>query len=46
MARKKKQEWLTFTENGKKYMQCKHCHSEYVVIGDDDVEAVYKLACK
>ena len=41
MARKKKQkqEWITFTEKGQKFMQCKVCQSEYVKVGDSDVVA-------
>ena len=36
MARKKKQkqEWITFTEKGQKFMQCNVCQSEYVKVGD------------
>ena len=30
MAKKIKQEWISFYEDGKRYMQCKHCKSEYV----------------
>ena len=46
MARKKKQkqEWISFTENGETYMQCKHCQSEYVKI-DPDVVAVTCSHC-
>ena len=32
---KKKQEYSSFHENGKRYMQCKHCQSEYVSVGDN-----------
>jgi hypothetical protein len=42
---KQKQEWLTFAENGETYMQCKHCNSEYVKIGDPDVVAVTCSHC-
>ena len=47
MARKKKQkqEWITFTENGNKFMQCKVCQSEYVKVGDSDVVAVTCSHC-
>ena len=34
---KKKQEWMTFHEGGKRYMQCKVCQSEYVQTGEDAV---------
>ena len=46
MARKKKekQEWITFTENGERFMQCKHCQSEYVQV-DNDVVAVTCSHC-
>jgi ribosomal protein S27E len=37
MAKKQKQEWMTFHEGGKRYMQCKHCKSEYVQTGEDTV---------
>ena len=45
MAKKKqKQEWITFTENGERYMQCRHCQSEYVKV-DSDVVAVTCSHC-
>ena len=34
---KKKQEWISFHENGKRYMQCKVCQSEYVSTSKDAV---------
>ena len=34
---KKKKEYISFTEDGKRYMQCKVCQSEYVQIGEDAV---------
>ena len=34
---KQKQEWISFHEGGKRYMQCKVCHSEYVQTGEDSV---------
>ena len=34
---KKKQEWMSFHEGGKRYMQCKICKSEYVQTGEDTV---------
>ena len=37
MAKKPKQEWISFHEDGKRYMQCKHCKSEYVETGEDSV---------
>ena len=46
MARKKKQKqkWITFTENGQRFMQCKVCQSEYVKV-DSDVVAVTCSHC-
>ena len=37
MAKKQKQEWISFHEDGNRYMQCKVCQSEYVQTGDDAV---------
>ena len=37
MAKKSKQEWISFHEDGKRYMQCKVCQSEYVLVGEDTV---------
>ena len=34
---KKKQEWMSFHEDGKRYMQCKVCQSEYVSTSEDAV---------
>ena len=34
---KKKQEWISFHEDGKRYMQCKVCQSEYVQTSEDAV---------
>ena len=34
---KKKQEWMSFHEDGKRFMQCKHCKSEYVQTSEDAV---------
>ena len=34
---KKKQKWMSFHEDGKRYMQCKVCKSEYVQTGEDTV---------
>ena len=33
----KKQKWMSFHEDGKRYMQCKHCQSEYVSVGENIV---------
>ena len=37
MAKKQKQEWISFYEDGTRYMQCKHCQSEYVKASDNAV---------
>ena len=37
MAKKQQQKWMSFYENGKRYMQCKHCKSEYVETSEDSV---------
>ena len=34
---KKNKEWMSFHEDGKRYMQCKHCKSEYVQTSEDAV---------
>ena len=34
---KKKQEYTSFHEDGKRYMQCKHCLSEYVSVSENIV---------
>ena len=34
---KKKQKWMSFHEDGKRFMQCKVCKSEYVQTGEDTV---------
>ena len=37
MVKKQKQEWLSFHEDGKRFMLCKRCQSEYVSVGEDTV---------
>ena len=37
MVKKQKQEWISFHEDGKRFMQCKVCQSEYVQTGEDTV---------
>ena len=37
MAKKQKQEWISFHEDGKRFMQCKICQSEYVQTSEDVV---------
>ena len=34
---KKNKEYMSFREGGKRYMQCKHCQSEYVQTSEDAV---------
>ena len=34
---KQKQEWISFHEDGKRFMQCKVCQSEYIQTGEDSV---------
>ena len=34
---KKNKEYMSFYEGGKRYMQCKHCQSEYVQTSEDAV---------
>ena len=40
---KKKQKWMSFHEDGKRYMQCKVCQSEYVQTGEDTVAVTCSL---
>ena len=37
MVKKQQQEWISFHEDGKRYMQCKICKSEYVQTSEDAV---------
>jgi len=37
MVKKQKQEWISFHEDGNRFMQCKVCQSEYVQVGEDAV---------
>ena len=37
MAKKSKQEWISFYEDGKRFMLCKRCQSEYVQTGEKTV---------
>ena len=37
MARKKKQEWISFTDKDGRWMICKACQSEYVQVSDNIV---------
>ena len=44
MAKKKKQDWINFTEDGKRWMICKVCQTEYVSV-DEDTAAVTCSMC-
>ena len=35
MARKKKQEWMSFVEDGQRWMLCKKCQSEYCKVSSN-----------
>ena len=37
MAKKQQQEWMSFHEDGKRFMICKHCQSEYVETSEDAI---------
>ena len=37
MVKKQKQEWMSFYEDGKRFMLCKRCQSEYVETSEDAV---------
>ena len=41
---KKKQQWISFREDGIRYMECKVCQSEYVPC-DEDIVAVTCSSC-
>ena len=40
---KKKQEWMSFHEGGKRFMQCKVCQSEYVQTSETTVAVTCSL---
>ena len=44
MSKKNKQEWISFTEDGQRWMICKHCQSEYVRV-DEGTAAITSSAC-
>ena len=44
MSRKKKQEWISFIEDGVRWMICKVCQSEYVEV-DEDTHAITCSTC-
>ena len=37
MVKKQKQEWISFYEDGKRFMLCKRCQSNYVAVSKDAV---------
>ena len=44
MSKKNKQEWISFTEDGQRWMICKHCQSEYVPV-DENTAAITCSSC-
>ena len=44
MSKKNKQEWINFTEDGQRWMICKHCQSEYVRV-DESTAAITCSSC-
>jgi len=44
MSKKQKKEWMTYKENGKTFMICKICQSEYVEV-DTGIRAVTCSGC-
>ena len=44
MSKKNKQEWITFVEDGQRWMICKHCQSEYVQV-DENTAAITCSQC-
>ena len=44
MSKKNKQEWISFTEDGQRWMICKSCQSEYVKV-DEDTAAITCSTC-
>jgi len=44
MSKKQKKEWMTYKENGKTFMICKICQSEYVEV-DTGIRAVTCPGC-
>ena len=37
MVKKQKQEWISFHEGGKRFMQCKVCQSDYIQVDEKSV---------
>ena len=44
MSKKKKQEWISFTEKGQRWMICKVCQSEYCKV-DEGTAAITCSSC-
>ena len=44
MSKKNKQEWISFVEDGQRWMICKHCQSEYVQV-DEGTAAITCSQC-
>ena len=44
MSKKQKQEWISFTEDGQRWMICKSCQSEYVQV-DENTSAITCSSC-
>ena len=44
MSKKNKQEWISFTEDGQRWMICKVCQSEYVQV-DEGTAAITCSSC-
>ena len=44
MSKKKTQEWLSFVEDGQRWMLCKHCQSDYVKV-DEGTAAITCSSC-
>ena len=43
MSKKQKQNWISFTENGQRWMICKHCQSEYVKVDEGIVSTTCSM---
>ena len=44
MSKKNKQEWISFTEDGQRWMICKVCQSEYLPV-DENTAAITCSSC-
>ena len=43
MAKKQKQEWISFHEDGKRFMQCKICQADYIQVDEKSVAVTCHL---